>query len=102
MNTTPSKKEIQKVKTNKAKIKKFKSKNLIEPINDDSIDKKNKNLKLPKDKNVKIKQFKKQKNIKSYYIDDNNNNNIILQNTTYNQTTYNYYLNNEQKKNNKK
>ena len=43
MNTTPSKKEIQKVKTNKAKIKKFKSKNLIEPINDDSIDKKNKN-----------------------------------------------------------
>ena len=97
-----TKNEIHKVKTNKAKIKKFKSKNNLVQKQPTSGIKKINNLNNKKytDKTAKIKQFRKQRNINSEYI---NNSNIILQNTTVNHTTYNYYLNdNERLSSNKK
>ena len=97
-----TKNEIHKVKTNKAKIKKFKSKNNLEQKQPTSGIKKINNLNNKKytDKTAKIRQFHKQRNINSEYI---NNSNIILQNTTVNHTTYNYYLNdNERLSSNKK
>ena len=97
-----TKSEIHKVKMNKAKIRKFKSKNHLEQKQTTSGIKKNNNLNNKKytDKTAKIRQFHKQRNINSEYI---NNSNIILQNTTVNHTTYNYYLNdNERLSSNKK
>ena len=97
-----SKNEIHKVKMNKAKIRKFKSKNNLDQKQTTSGIKKNNNLNNKKyaDKAAKIRQFHKQRNINSDYI---NNSNIILQNTTVNHTTYNYYLNdNERLSSNKK
>ena len=97
-----TKSEIHRVKMNKAKIRKFKSKNNLEQKQTTSGIKKNNNLNNKKytDKTAKIRQFHKQRNINSEYI---NNSNIILQNTTVNHTTYNYYLNdNERLSSNKK
>lgn len=91
--STISKKEINKVKTDKAKIKKFKSKNNMAEVRQASTGKRkilNPNNKKYTDKNAKIRYFYKQRNINTDYI---NNSNIILQNTTVNHTTYNYYLN---------
>ena len=91
--STISKKEINKVKTDKAKIKKFKSKNNMAEVRQASTGKRkilNPNNKKYTDKNAKIRYFYKQRNINTDYI---NNSNIILQNTTLNHTTYNYYLN---------
>lgn len=83
---------------NKAKIRKFKSKNLLNEKQKISGNKKSTNLNNKKfiDKTAKIKHFNKQKNFNSDYI---NNSNIILQNTTVNHTTYNYYLNSQDKLN---
>ena len=95
--STISKKEINKVKTDKAKIKKFKSKNNMAEVRQASIGKRkilNPNNKKYTDKNAKIRYFYKQRNINTDYI---NNSNIILQNTTVNHTTYNYYLNEDEK-----
>ena len=95
--STISKKEINKVKTDKAKIKKFKSKNNMTEIRQASTGKRkilNPNNKKYTDKNAKIRYFYKQRNINTDYI---NNSNIILQNTTVNHTTYNYYLNEDEK-----
>ena len=95
--STISKKEINKVKTDKAKIKKFKSKNNMTEIRQASTGKRkilNPNNKKYTDKNAKIRYFYKQRNINTDYI---NNSNIILQNTTVNHTTYNYYLNEGEK-----
>ena len=95
--STISKKEINKVKTDKAKIKKFKSKNNMAEIRQASTGKRkilNPNNKKYTDKNAKIRYFYKQRNINTDYI---NNSNIILQNTTVNHTTYNYYLNEGEK-----
>ena len=92
-----SKKKIYKIKTNKAKIKKFISKkNLTEKQPSIVGKRKNVNLNNKKyiEKNAKIRQFPKKRNINSDYI---NNSNIILQNTTVNHTTYNYYLNEQDK-----
>ena len=97
-----SKKKIYKVKTNKAKIKKFISKkNLKEKHNTSMEKRKNTNMNNKKytDKNAKIKQFHGQRNINTDYI---NSRNIILQNTTVNHTTYNYYLNEQDKSINSK
>ena len=93
-----SKNEIHKVKANKAKIKKFKSKNVLEhnqtQTNSSGFKKiTNLNNKKYTDKTARIRQFHKQRNFNSDYF--NNSNNIILQNTTVNHTTYNYYLNNQ-------
>jgi hypothetical protein len=88
-----TKNEIHKVKTNKAKIKKFKSKNNLVQKQPTSGIKKINNKKFT-DKTAKIRQFHKQRNINSEYI---NNSNIILQNTTVNHTTYNYYLNDNER-----
>ena len=93
-----SKNEIHKVKANKAKIKKFKSKNVLEhnqtQTNSSGFKKiTNLNNKKYTDKTARIRQFHKQRNFNSDYF--NNGNNIILQNTTVNHTTYNYYLNNQ-------
>ena len=88
-----SKKKIYKIKTNKAKIKKFISKKNLTEKQPSSVGKRNNvNLNNKKyiEKNAKIRQFPKKRNINSDYI---NNSNIILQNTTVNHTTYNYYLN---------
>ena len=95
--STISKKEINKVKTDKAKIKKFKSKNNMAEVRQASTGKRkilNPNNKKYTDKNAKIRYFYKQRNINTDYI---NNSNIILQNTTVNHTTYNYYLNEDEK-----
>ena len=95
--STISKKEINKVKTDKAKIKKFKSKNNMAEVRQASTGKRkilNPNNKKYTDKNAKIRYFYKQRNINTDYI---NNSNIILQNTTVNHTTYNYYLNEGEK-----
>ena len=95
--STISKKEINKVKTDKAKIKKFKSKNNMAKVRQASTGKRkilNPNNKKYTDKNAKIRYFYKQRNINTDYI---NNSNIILQNTTVNHTTYNYYLNEDEK-----
>ena len=95
--STISKKEINKVKTDKAKIKKFKSKNNVTEVRQASTGKRkilNPNNKKYTDKNAKIRYFYKQRNINTDYI---NNSNIILQNTTVNHTTYNYYLNEGEK-----
>ena len=95
--STISKKEINKVKTDKAKIKKFKSKNNVTEVRQASTGKRkilNPNNKKYTDKNAKIRYFYKQRNINTDYI---NNSNIILQNTTVNHTTYNYYLNEDEK-----
>ena len=95
--STISKKEINKVKTDKAKIKKFKSKNNMAEVRQASTGKRkilNPNNKKYTDKNAKIRYFYKQRNINTDYI---NNSNIILQNTTVNHTTYNYYLNDQDK-----
>ena len=95
--STISKKEINKVKTDKAKIKKFKSKNNMAEVRQVSTGKRkilNPNNKKYTDKNAKIRYFYKQRNINTDYI---NNSNIILQNTTVNHTTYNYYLNEGEK-----
>ena len=95
--STISKKEINKVKTDKAKIKKFKSKNNMTEVRQASTGKRkilNPNNKKYTDKNAKIRYFYKQRNINTDYI---NNSNIILQNTTVNHTTYNYYLNEGEK-----
>ena len=95
--STISKKEINKVKTDKAKIKKFKSKNNMAEVRQTSTGKRkilNPNNKKYTDKNAKIRYFYKQRNINTDYI---NNSNIILQNTTVNHTTYNYYLNEGEK-----
>ena len=95
--STISKKEINKVKTDKAKIKKFKSKNNMADVRQASTGKRkilNPNNKKYTDKNAKIRYFYKQRNINTDYI---NNSNIILQNTTVNHTTYNYYLNEDEK-----
>ena len=92
-----SKKKIYKIKTNKAKIKKFISKKNLTEKQPSSVGKrKNVNLNNKKyiEKNAKIRQFPKKRNINSDYI---NNSNIILQNTTVNHTTYNYYLNEQDK-----
>ena len=92
-----SKKKIYKIKTNKAKIKKFISKkNLTEKQPSNVGKRKNVYLNNKKyiEKNAKIRQFPKKRNINSDYI---NNSNIILQNTTVNHTTYNYYLNEQDK-----
>ena len=92
-----SKTKVSKIKTNKAKIKKFISKKDLKEKKSFSFEKrKNINLKnkKPTDKNAKIKQFHGQRNINTDYI---NNSNIILQNTTVNHTTYNYYLNDQDK-----
>ena len=95
--STISRKEINKVKTDKAKIKKFKSKNNMAEVRQASTGKRkilNPNNKKYTDKNAKIRYFYKQRNINTDYI---NNSNIILQNTTVNHTTYNYYLNEDEK-----
>jgi hypothetical protein len=95
--STISKKEINKVKTDKAKIKKFKSKNNMAEVRQASTGKRkilNPNNKKYTDKNAKIRYFYKQRNINTDYI---NNSNIILQNTTVNHTTYKYYLNEDEK-----
>ena len=91
-----SKKEIHKVKTSKAKIRQFKSKNVLDKYQTNTANKKMPNLNNKKytDKNAKIKQFHGHRNINSEYI---NNSNIILQNTTVNHTTYNYYLSGQDK-----
>ena len=92
-----SKKEINKVKANKAKIRQFKSKNMSEKKQTNTTtNKKSSNLNNKKyiEKNAKIKQFHGHRNINSEYI---NNSNIILQNTTVNHTTYNYYLSGQDK-----
>ena len=93
---TLSKKEINKVKTSKAKIRQFKSKNMLEKKQTSTDNKKSSNLNNKKyiDKSAKIKQFHGHRNFNSEYI---NNSNIILQNTTVNHTTYNYYLNGQDK-----
>lgn len=93
---TFSKNPMHKIKTDKAKIKQFKSKNILESKNTDNVIKKNTNIinKKYTDKAAKIRQFHKQRNIHSDYL---TNNNIILQNTTVNHTTYNYYLSSQRK-----
>jgi len=83
-------KNFHKIKTNKAKIKRFKTKNENEyDDNESNVSKKSRNKK-PHGNKAKIRKFpNNEKNI----INDYEYNNIILQNSTYNQTTFNYYAN---------
>ena len=82
-------KNFHKIKTNKAKIKRFKTKNENEYDNESNVSKKSGNKK-PHGNKAKIRKFpNNERNI----INDYEYNNIILQNSTYNQTTFNYYAN---------
>ena len=96
------KRKVYKIKTDKAKIKKFISKKNLKEKQPTSMEKRkitNVNNKKYIDKNAKIRQFHGQRNINTDYI---NSRNIILQNTTVNHTTYNYYLNEQDKSINSK
>jgi hypothetical protein len=83
-------KNFHKIKTNKAKIKRFKTKNENEyDDNESNVSKKSGNKK-PHGNKAKIRKFpNNERNI----INDYEYNNIVLQNSTYNQTTFNYYAN---------
>ena len=88
-------KNFQKVKTNKAKIKKFKVKNELDyEYNKMTLSKKDTGNARPHGNKAKIRKFANNgRNI----IPDYEYNNIVLQNSTFNQTTYNYYTNDSKK-----
>ena len=81
---------FHKVKTNKAKIKKFKTKNEYDESDKMALSKKDTGNTRPHGNKAKIRYFP---NYTRNNISDYEYNNIILQNSTYNQTTYNYYIN---------
>ena len=89
-------KNIHKIKTNKAKIKKFKAKNELdnEYYNKMTLSKKDTGNSRPHGNKAKIRKFP---NNARNIIDDYEYNNIVLQNSTFNQTTYNYYTNGSKK-----
>ena len=78
-------KSYQKIKTNKAKIKKFKTKNEYEE------------KRMVKKETGGLRAHGNKAKIKKLHNDRNNTGveykNIVLQNSTYKQTTYNYYTN---------
>ena len=79
---------VNKVKGNKAKIRKFRSKN--ENENElPTMSKKNTAYQKQQGNKAKIKKLNNGRNLNPDY----GYNNIVLQNSTYNQTTYNYYTN---------
>ena len=81
---------FHKVKTNKAKIKKFKTNNEYDESDKMALSKKDTgNARLHGNK-AKIRNFP---NHSRNNISDYEYNNIVLQNSTYNHTTYNYYTN---------
>ena len=81
---------FHKVKTNKAKIKKFKTKNEYDESDKMALSKKDTGNTRPHGNKAKIRYFP---NYTRNNISDYEYNNIILQNSTYNQTTFNYYAN---------
>ena len=86
-------KNFQKIKTNKAKIKKFKTKNEYDEGSKMSLSKKDTGNVRPSGNKAKIKKMKNRND-----TSDKQYNNIVLQNSTYNQTTYNYYTNDKPRK----
>ena len=79
---------VNKVKGNKAKIRKFRSKNEYENELPNMV-KKNTAYGKQQSNKAKIKKLNNGRNLDPDY----GYNNIVLQNSTYNQTTYNYYTN---------